>query len=37
MSPLHPLVTPCAIVLAFEGCLAVGIIFGSLPAPRCAP
>jgi putative ABC transport system permease protein len=36
MSPLHPIVTPGVIGLAFCVCLAVGVVFGTLPAMRAA-
>jgi putative ABC transport system permease protein len=35
-SPLHPLVTPWVVSLAFGVCVAVGIIFGTVPALRAA-
>jgi putative ABC transport system permease protein len=35
-SPLHPLVTPGVIVMAFGVCVTVGVVFGTLPAMRAA-
>jgi putative ABC transport system permease protein len=35
-SPLHPLVTPSVIALAFGVCVTVGVVFGTLPALRAA-
>ena len=36
VSPLHPIVTPGVIGLAFCVCLAVGVVFGTVPAMRAA-
>jgi putative ABC transport system permease protein len=36
VSPLHPIVTGKVILLAFGVCLAVGVVFGTLPAMRAA-
>lgn len=35
-SPLHPLVTPGVIAMAFGVCVTVGVVFGTLPALRAA-
>jgi len=35
-SPLHPLVTPGVVSLAFGVCIGVGLIFGTVPALRAA-
>jgi len=35
-SPLHPIITPAVVAMAFGVCVAVGVVFGTAPAWRAS-